>query len=179
MMNIEDAIFSRRTIHRFKPGAIEPGLLNEILAAGPWAQNHRLTQPWRFTVIGPETHRALAGVYADFKPGTNRDAAAEKIMSKPVLVAVSVTLAGDARQRREDYAAGCCAVQLIQLMAWARGVGMQWSTSPFTRLPATYDLLHCDSEKEDIIGILFFGYPAEVPGPPGRKPLHEVLRHVP
>ena len=178
-MNIEDAIFSRRTIHRFKPGAIEPGLLDEILAAGLWAQNHRLTQPWRFTVVGPETHRALAGVYAAFKPGANREAAAQKILSKPLLVAVSITLAEDARQRREDYAAACCAIQIIQLMAWTRGVGMQWSTSPFTRLPATYDLLRCNPEKEELIGILFFGYPAEVPTPPARKPLREVLRRVP
>jgi nitroreductase len=178
-VNIEDAIFSRRTIHRFKPEVIEPGLLDEILAAGLWAQNHRLTQPWRFTVVGPETHRALAGVYAAFKPGANRDAAAEKILSKPLLVAVSITLAGDAQQRREDYAAACCAIQIIQLMAWSRGVGMQWSTSPFTRLSETYDLLHCNPEKEEVIGILFFGYPAEVPAPPSRKPLHEVLRRVP
>ena len=179
-MNIEDAIFSRRTIHRFKPGVIEPGLLDEILAAGLWAQNHRLTQPWRFTVVGPETHRALAGVYAAFKSGSNRDAAAaEKILSKPLLVAVSITLAGDAQQRREDYAAACCAIQIIQLMAWSCGVGMQWSTSPFTRLPETYDLLHCNPEKEEVIGILFFGYPAEVPAPTRRKPLHEVLRRVP
>lgn len=178
-MNIEDAIFSRRTIHRFKPEGIEPGLLEEILAAGLWAQNHRLTQPWRFTVVGPETHRALAGVYAAFKPGANPEAAAEKILSKPLLVGVSVTLAGDTQQRREDYAAACCAIQIIQLMAWSRGVGMQWSTSPFTRLPETYDLLHCDRGKEEVIGILFFGYPAETPAPPGRKPLPEVLRRVP
>ncbi|MBW0001341.1 MAG: nitroreductase [Verrucomicrobia bacterium] len=178
-MNIEDAIFSRRTIHRFKPEVIEPGLLEEILAAGLWAQNHRLTQPWRFTVVGPETQRALAGLYAAFKPGANPEAASEKIMSKPLLVAVSVTLAGDAQQRREDYGAACCAIQIIQLMAWSRGIGMQWSTSPFTRLPETYDLLHCDREKEDLIGILFFGYPAEIPAPPGRKPLPEVLRRVP
>jgi nitroreductase len=154
-------------------------LLDEILAAGRWAQNHRLTQPWRFTVVGPETHRALADVYAAFKPGANRAAAAEKILSKPLLVAVSITLAEGVQQRREDYAAACCAIQIIQLMAWTRGVGMQWSTSPFTRLPATYDLLRCDPEKEEIIGILFFGYPAEVPTPPARKPLAEVLRRVP
>ena len=178
-MNIEDAIFSRRTIYRFKTDVIEPGLLEEILAAGLRAQNHRLTEPWRFTVVGPETHRALAGVYAALNPGTSRDAAAGKILSKPLLVAASVILAGDAQRRREDYAAACCAIQIIQLMAWSRGVGMQWSTSPFTRSAKTYDLLHCNPEQEEIIGILFFGYPAEVPDLPERKPLREVLRRVP
>lgn len=177
-MNLEDAIFSRRTIYRFEPDPIEPELLDEMLATGLWAQNHRLTQPWRFTVIGPKTHRALAELYADFKPGTNRESAAEKLLSKPRLVAVSVALAQEAQQRREDYAAACCAIQIIQLAAWARGIGMQWSTSAFTRLPATYELLGCKPEREEVIGILFFGYPAEVPKPPARKPLQEVLRRV-
>ena len=178
-MDLEEAIFSRRTIHRFKPRPIEPELVNQILAAGRWAQNHRLTQPWRFVVVGPDTHRALADVYAGFSPNTNREAAAEKIMSKPLLVAVTVILAGDVQQRREDYAASCCAVQIIQLMAWRHGIGMQWSTSAFTRLPVTYKLLRCDPESEEMVGILFFGYPAEVPEPPGRKPLEEVLRRLP
>ena len=105
--------------------------------------------------------------------------AREKILSKPTLVSVAQRLEGSPSQQREDYGAISCAIQNIQLAAWAEGVGMQWSSGKIILLPQTYDLLGIDPEREELVGLLFFGYPANVPAAPKRKPLAEVLRRLP
>jgi nitroreductase len=186
-----DAILNRRTIKDFKPDPVPDAALERALTAGLWAQNHRMTQPWRFVVLGPETHRALAVASADAQlqalrsdsDTATRDkvraGAVQKIMSKPSIVAVTSLLSGDALQRREDYAATCCAIQNIQLAAWAEGLGMQWSTGKQTQQPQTYTLLAINPTAEEIVGFLYFGYPAFVPAPAPRKPLAEVMRCLP
>jgi nitroreductase len=186
-----DAILTRRTIKDFKPDPVSDAALERALTAGIWAQNHRMTQPWRFVVLGPQAQRALAEAGADAQvralpggtdPATQakvRAGAVQKLMSKPRIVVVTCVLSGDAFQRREDYAAVCCAIQNIQLAAWAEGVGMQWSSGKQTEQPQTYTLLGIDPTAEEIAGFLYFGYPALVPPPPPRKPLSQVMRVLP
>ncbi|HXF61475.1 MAG TPA: nitroreductase, partial [Caldilineaceae bacterium] len=189
-LDLLDAIYNRRTIKDFRPDRVPDEVLERVLNAGPWAQNHHLTQPWRFILLGPQTHRAWAKTSAELQLQSLRteDAAArekaragaeQKILAKPRLVAVTYRLCEDAQQRREDFAATCCAIQLIQLAAWAEGLGMQWSTNFMTRHPQGYALLGIDPAEEEMVGLLYFGYPAEVPAPRARKPLAEVLRRLP
>jgi nitroreductase len=190
-MELNEAILTRRSIFDFKPDVVPDGLLEKVLSAGPWAQNHRLTEPWRFRALGPETHQALAEAFAAvqleaLKPDAGeaeraavREGAMRKILTRPLVVVVSYTLEGDDLRHREDYAATCCAIQNIQLAAWGEGLGMQWSSNRMTRHPATYALLGMDAEREEIIGFLYFGFPAEVPAPRPRKPLQEVLQRLP
>lgn len=165
-MDIFEAIFNRRTIKDFKSDPVPDDVLERALEAGTWAQNHRMTQPWRFTIMGPETRSELASIES-------------KILAKPLVVAVSYRLSDDKQQKTEDYAATCCAVQNIQLAAWALGLGMQWSTGKLTRNPGVYDLLDINPDKERIAGLLYFGYPARIPAPAPRKPLKEVSRWRP
>ncbi len=179
IMELSAALLGRRTIKDFKMDPVPTDSLDRALTAGLWAQNHKLTQPWRFTVLGPETHRRLAEAFAEAQPPSARADAQGKILSKPLHVAVSQRLGGDEAQQREDYAAVACAIQNIQLAAWDEGLGMQWSSGKIIRLPAVYELLGIDSQAEEIVGLLFFGYPARVPAAPQRKPLAEVSRRLP
>lgn len=190
-MELFDAILNRRTIKEFKPDPVPDTVLEQALSAGLWAQNHRMTQPWRFIVLGPETHQALAeaGAVAQLQSMRSdtdaptrdkvRAGAIQKLMSKPRIVVVTTLLSGDALQRREDYAATCCAIQNIQLAAWSEELGMQWSSGKQTQQPETYTLLSIDPAVEEIVGFLYFGYPAVIPAPPARKPLDEVVRRMP
>lgn len=190
-MDILEAITSRRSIKDFKPDEVSDAVLEKALSAGVWAQNHRLSQPWRFTVLGQQTHRALAEIYgamqAQLLPSHSSDEqrtaahqnGVAKLLAKPRLVVVGSTLSDDETQRREDYAAVSCAIQNIALAAWSQGLGMQWSTSGVIAQPATYDLLHIDPEAEEIIGVLYFGLPAKVPAARPRHELSEVARFLP
>ena len=164
-MNLYDLILSRRTIKDFKPDAVPADVIDRALTAGTWAQNHKLTEPWRFIVLGPQAHAALAAIDA-------------KLATKPAIVAVTCRRSDSAEQQREDYAAVCCAIQNIQLAAWADGVGMQWSTGRTAMSPQTSDLLGINTAEEEMAGLLYFGYPAAVPKAQPRKTLAEVTRHL-
>lgn len=190
-MNLTEAIYSRRTIKDFLPDPVPTAVLERVLSAGLWAQNHQLTEPWRWTILGPQTHRRLAETFAaaqaallgseasDAERERVQTTTTQKILSKPRVVAVSQHLAGSPAQRREDYGAIACAIQNVQLAAWAEGVGMQWSSGKIILLPETYAVLAIDPAREELAGLLFFGYPAGVPAAPPRKALAHVTRHLP
>ncbi len=189
-MDVLEAIRTRRTIAQFRPEPIPAETLIELLAAGTWAPNHHLTEPWRFVILGPETQRLLAGRFGELKVQKAPTEAAEQreriraenermFLSLPAVVAVAALQEGNEQRRREDFAAVCCAVQNVQLAAWAAGIGMKWSTSPLIRDPLSYRLLSLDSGRFDIVGFLFAGYPAETPTRERRLPLDEVIRTSP
>jgi nitroreductase len=165
-------------------------MLTEILATGIWAPNHRLTEPWRFIVLGPETRRLLAERFGELKAEKAPADAAERrervkadstrmFLNLPAVIAMAALQEGDEQRRREDYAAVCCAAQNVQLAAWAAGIGTKWSTSPLIHDPLAYRLLSLDPTRFDIIGFLFAGYPAEVPTRERRLPLNEVIQTSP
>jgi nitroreductase len=189
-VEVIEAILSRRSIKKFTTAPVEAAVLDRALGAGIWAQNHHLTQPWRFIVLGPQTHRALASANGDvameMAPAGDaamrekmRSGVEAKFLSKPVIVVVTCTLHGSELARREDFAATCCAIQNIQLAAWDEGLGMQWSSNNMTRHLRTYALLEINPAEEEIVGFLYFGYPAEVPPAQPRKGLAEVTRRLP
>jgi nitroreductase len=176
----------RRSIKDFLPDPVPRELLAEALDAGRFAPNHKLTEPWRFVVIGRATQEALAPLWSQAAPkklpeGTPQERRDEakanahaKWMSKPGVVIVSQVLDPDPVRREEDYAACACAIQNIQLAAWALGFGCQLSTNPATRDPALLQRAGVPV-TERVVGFLFVGYPATVPGS-RRKPLADVLR---
>ena len=189
LMDVLEAISSRRSVFKFKTDPVPSDVIERILSYGCWAQNHHLTEPWRFVVVGEETKEILAKRYAEIQKakaaeGADEetkqklaDAGYQKFHSKPTIVAVSCVQDGDEVKNREDYAATCCAMQNIALAAWAEGVGMQWTTGPVTLEESTYALLGMDKDREYIVGFMYTGYPDEVLVG-RRKEVGEVLRYT-
>lgn len=164
-MELLQAIESRRTVKDFTSRDVPDELLTRVLGAGLWAQNHRLSQPWRFAVFGPHAHAS----FSEYFP---------RALTIPAIVAVTCLKNEDAEIEREDYAAVACAIQNIQLAAWDLGLGMQWSSGTAAQNPRTREIVGFDMEKESLAGLLFFGFPAQVPLAKPRKPLDEVLRRL-
>tara|TARA_Y100000588_G_scaffold198643_1_gene212437 strand:- start:8815 stop:9384 length:570 start_codon:yes stop_codon:yes gene_type:complete len=189
-MEVLEAITTRRSVFKFKPEPVPIEAIQRVFGYGIWAQNHHLTEPWRFIVLGTETKEALAKRYSEIQEAKAAegvddaarqvlaDAGYKKFHSKPTIVAVSCVQDGDEIQNREDYAAACCAMQNVALAAWSEGIGMQWSTGPITLEDETYELLGVEREKEYIIGFFYTGYPEEVLEGK-RKPFEEVFRYTP
>jgi nitroreductase len=182
-----DTIQTRRTIKEFRSDPIPEETLWRILDAVRWAPNHRLTEPWRLTIIGKESREGLAdALAAQAASGQDLSVVAKaktearrKVMSSPVLLAVTCRLDGNPAQQAEDVAAVCAAMQNLQLAAWSEGIGSHWNTGKVTRLPETAALLGLSERSEQLVGFLYLGYPAQVPEPPNRRPIQDVVRRLP
>ena len=184
-MSILDIIAERRSIFDFQPTLVPQERIERVLGAAVWAPNHKLTEPWRFIVVGLNAKRRLSRIYARIKQADvqidiARDALHEigrkaeaKLMGKPAIIAVACSVSGDSMLDREDYAATCCAIQNVMLVAWEDGIGMQWSTTGLIEDLEALSVLGVDSEKEQIVGLLYTGFPERVPVSK-RKPAAEL-----
>lgn len=169
MKSIYELIETRRTVHSYKPQPVDPGLLEKIVRAGHFAPNHKLTWPWRFTLVGPTHRELLAKIAVAIKEekqelsDEKRQRICEKVLNPAGLVVVSQIKTADAFRAKEDYAAVACAIQNIHLAAHFEGLGAKWSTGGLTRDQRTYDVVGIDSGDEEIVGFVWIGVPNTVP----------------
>jgi len=185
-MDLHQAVLTRRTIQRYDGTPVARDALDRALEAAHHAPCHKLTWPWRFTVLGPEGRRFLVDLAVRLNQAKKKDRPPEQVEatvrgrlgSAGTLVVVSQVLAADAFRREEDYAATACAIQNLCLSLHADGYGTKWSTGGFTRHPDTYERLGIDADRERIVGVVLAGTPcAEVKTPP-RPELQQVVRRL-
>ena len=185
--SVSAVIQGRRTIKQFRSDPVPEETLWRILDAARWAPNHRLTEPWRIAIIGTQSREALADALANLTASSQdlsvmakaKEDARQKVMSSPVLLAITCRLTGNPAQQVEDLAAVCAAVQNLQLAAWGEGVGTHWNTGKVTRLSETSALLELSERNEQLVGFLYLGYPSQVPEPPKRRPIQDFVRTLP
>lgn len=181
-MSLTEAMHTRRTIHLYKSISPPASVIRKGIALAQQAPNHKLTAPWHFYLIGPETAEKIAHENARLvterkgeKAGANKLA---RWMAMPGWLALTCQRSpGNTYREQEDYAACCCAAQNLQLYLWSKGIGMKWGTGAITRDQALFDLLGIDSAKEFVVGLFSYGYPAETPDPP-RKAGGEVVTEL-
>ena len=168
-MTVLEAILSRRTVHLYEPSFLSEAELIELLEAGHFAPNHRLTWPWRFTIMGPEAREKMAKLAVEVKLKKGElspkqiEGILEKMLSPAALVVVSQVRSDDDFQSKEDYAAVACAIQNIAILCQSRSLGSKWSTGAITRSPELYELAGIDFEKEESVGFLWIGKPKVIP----------------
>jgi len=150
-MDVVTAIRTRRTHKTFGREPVPREVLMELLDLARFAPNHRLTEPWRFRVLGPETLARLKAA-ADEKERPKLDRA-------PTLVVASTVLSGDPLQDEEDLHATACAVYAVLLGAHARGLASYWRTPAVLRTPQGHGAVGL-SENERFVSLIHLG-PAE------------------
>ena len=169
---------SRRTIHLFEPEPPPRATLLKAIDLARWAPNHRLTEPWRFYLLGRTTAEAVAHLNAEIVAEQRGEKAAQAKLARwrsmPGWLVVTARIAEDPIVTEENYAACCCAIQNMHLYLWSEGIGMKWGTGKVTRHPRFFDLLGIDPAQEKLVGMFWYGYPAEVPQTQ-RKPVEEVV----
>src|SRR5690606_248762 len=139
-----------------------------------WAPNHKLTQPWRFYLLGPETARRVAHLNAEIVGATKGPGVAqnklERWLAVPGWVVVTCVRTADPVRYEEDRLACACAVHNASLYLWSEGIGTKWTTGDVTRDERFYELIGIDPSAESVVALLWYGYPALVPVPPPRTP---------
>lgn len=186
-MNVVEAMAARRTIKRFTEKPVTRDQLELLVAAAAQAPNHRLTQPWRFYVLGPESRAAYGRVLGTrkAKKASTPEAGAlvvEKIMREhvalPAMLAVAVVEAEDPEVREEDYAAVMMGIENLVLAAVELGLGTHIKTGGVMADPAARAAVGV-AETERIVAIINVGEPADLPEPKPRRPAAELTHWRP
>ncbi len=185
-MEAYEALTTRRTIHDYAPEPVDEAALMRALEAALTAPNHRMTEPWRFILVGPQTRAEIAEIAVAVKEQKGqltedaKDRVRAKVLNPAELIVLVQAVDEDPDTEREDYAAIACAVQNLTVSLWADGIGSKWSTGGVTRTDQTYAVLGVTRPAERIVGFLWVGVPSgEMPKARRRKTLADVLRSVP
>jgi nitroreductase len=175
-MEVLDAIRQRRSIRKFTDRPVSRGEIEVMLQAATRAPNHRLTQPWRFYVLGPESRHAYGAALGERRARRIEDAAAgrqvrDRVAAEhaalPCMIAVAMCEDENPEIRQEDYAAVMMAVQNLGLAAIELGLGTHIRTGAVMDDPAARAAVGVQA-GERIVAIVNVGEPAEVPAPKDR-----------
>jgi len=172
----------RRSIDLFEPQPVPVSLVRDAIDAARWAPNHRLTQPWRFYLIGPTTRARVIDLAVAIDTAAKGERAGvarrARLDAVPGFLVLTSRRSDEALLDREDYAACCCAAQNLLLYLWQHGVGSKWTTGGITRDARFYELLGIDAATESVVGFFWYGLPRVVPEQK-RRPVAEILRECP
>ena len=186
-MRTSDAIRERRSIKRFTDRPVTKEEIETLLTAATFAPNHKLTQPWRFYVLGPEARYAYGLALGARKAKKLEDPEAARAMREnvaaehralPAMIAVAVVNSDNPETREEDYAAALMAIQNLSLTAMELGLGTHIKTGGVMSDPAARAAAHV-KDNERIVAIVNVGTPADVPAPKKREPAASFTTWVP
>ncbi len=170
MVDAEAAIRARRTHKQYGSAPVDLETLLELVDLARHAPNHKLTQPWRFRVLGPEVRARIEEL-----AGENE---ALKLRRAPTLVLATARLSGDPRTDEEDLHATACAVYAVLLGATNRGLASYWRTpSCFTedRMRSALGL----AADERVVALVHLGPAVGEPPRKERLALDDVLELLP
>ncbi|CAB9516363.1 Nitroreductase [Seminavis robusta] len=183
--SFHELLLSRRTINSFEaelPPYWEMKLTAAVEAA-TYAPNHKLTEPWRFHLLGNEAIQRVCELNAELVSSSKGPAAGAKKLERWLampgwLVVTQVVVVQQSddddscdnpmSMAREDYAACCCAVQNLCLSLHANGMGTKWTTGPVNFDPRFAEAVGLP-ENERVVGTIWFGKPVSVPSAPRKK----------
>lgn len=187
-MDAITAINQRTSIRRFRSDPVSRETVEQLLDCAVRAPNHKLTEPWRFTVLTGRAKDRLAEIRARHRlkrysdPGapealTGADKVRRETRETPVYIVAMSAVSPDEIIREEDYAATMMAVANLMIAAESLDLGTYLKSGGVMRDPELVELAGA-SEKFRVVGILSLGYPAERDPPRRRKPAAELTRWV-
>lgn len=178
---IEKLILERRTIHEYTNESVPKEIWLKALEMATWAQNHKLSQPWRFIHIQRGSREKMIELAIEVRnrksllSGAETESLRARYNSVPILIAVAQQKSMSFEQQREDYGAIACGLQNASLYLAALGFGSKWSTGELIQYPKTAEVLGV-LKSEELIGFYWIGRPARIPAPPLRQPIMNFVR---
>jgi len=187
VMDIFEAISERRSIKAFTDRPIPRETIEQLLSVAVLAPNHRMTEPWRFYVLGPEA-RAGFGRALGFRKAKRVDDPEAKVAvihkveathrAMPAMLAVAMTLDENPEIREEDYAATYMAVQNLCLAAPTLGLGTHVKSGGVMDDPKARTAIGV-AEGERVIATIALGEPAAIPDAKPRRDAEDFTTWVP
>jgi nitroreductase len=187
-MDAITAIQQRSSVRHYRPEPVSRTIIEQLLQCAVRAPNHKLTEPWRFTVFGSGARARFAELRArhrlkryDNPAAPEALAAAAKIrretIDTPAFVVISSKVDQDEITREEDYAASMMAAENLMIAAESLGLGSYLKTGGIMRDPELLQLARV-AEGFRVVAIISLGYPADRETPRRRKPVSGLTEWV-
>jgi nitroreductase len=169
-VDVETAIRTRRTHKQYGAEPVDETVVRELVELARWAPNHKLTNPWRFRLLGLETRARIDELVPEQEVA--------KLRRAPTLVLVTAVRSDDPVLADEDIQATAAAAYALLLAATARGLASYWRTPACFREPRVRALLGL-AENEVLVSLVHLGPPASDPPPKERSPVEDVFTVLP
>lgn len=188
-MEVLEAIKTRRSIGKLKDTPLPRELIEEIIEAGTWAPNRYLTEPWRFFVISGDGRKKLSKVMEDIAIQSGVDPNSQEGKEKlekekgkpyraPVIIAVAAEVTEDEKVIRiEELGAVDAAIQNMLLAAHGLRLASVWKTGKACYSPMMKNFFGL-KEKDEVLGLIFLGYPDMDKKPPKKKSGTELTKWI-
>ncbi len=183
LSELSEIIENRRTIfpEQFSERKVQKEQVERLINAAKWAPNHRLTQPWRFTIFMENGLKEFGDFHSNLYKEKKSEAEFsqmkfDKILNR-AMVSSAIIVVGVSKDSTgkvpfvEELAATAAAVQNMALMATAFGLAFYWGTGGMTYSDEMKSYIGLEKDGQ-VLGQLFLGYPAiDWPRKTPRKPI--------
>jgi nitroreductase len=185
-MDAIEAIQRRTSVRRFRPDPVPREIIERLLDCAVRAPNHKLSEPWRFTVLTGSARDRYAEIRARHRlkrftdpespeARVGADKVRREALQTPAFIVLMTVVNPDDVTREEDYAAVMMATANLMVAAESLGLGTYLRTGGIMQERALAELAGlCDGHR--IVGIVSLGYPAETEPPRRRRPAGELTR---
>ncbi|MFP3318346.1 MAG: nitroreductase family protein [Thermoplasmata archaeon] len=192
-MNFQEIVRTRRSIRRFKRSEIPDTKIMAILDSARWAPSYRNSQPWHLLVVNsPEDLEFISKLYLEsyLKLADNlknNEASAIRAIADMLKKEVSeasftVIMIADPSRSISWPIDLSMASQNMMLMAHNLGIGSSFIDLTYSRM-SSYFNKELMRERFNIpeglviFSMIVFGIPEEIPRPPQRKSLSEIIHY--
>jgi nitroreductase len=163
-MDAVQALLSRVSPTRLAPDELDPGEIDQILAAGLRAADHGRLRPWKFLVVRGEARHRLGDVLAEALKRRDPEAGPEmleaerrKALRAPVIVIVVAAIRdGSNIPDIEQIVSAGAAAQNMLVASHALGLGGFWRTGAAAYDPMVKTALGVP-ERDITVGFLYVG----------------------
>jgi len=169
-VDVDSAIRGRRTHKQYGSEPVSETVVRELVDLARFAPNHKLTNPWRFRLLGPETRARIDALVPE--------AEVIKLRRAPTLLLVTAVRSEDPVLAEEDVLAAAAATYAVLLAATERGLASYWRTPSCFREPEVRSALGLAAD-EVVVALVHLGPPATDPPPKERAPVEDVFTALP
>ena len=169
LMDLMDAIKTRRSIRRFKETPVPENLLKEVLNAARLAPSADNAQPWRIIVVRDEQSKLRLAAASNN----------QKFIAEAPIVLVVCGIPDEAFQSMGGYTGAhvidaTIALDHVTLAAHAIGLGTCWIG--WFKEEKVREVLSIP-EDVPVVALTPLGYPAESPERTSRKNLEDLVKY--
>lgn len=186
-----DIIKGRRSITVFKAKPVEEEAVLLVLDAGRWAPSSNNSQPWEFVVVAEKARKdAIANLYVEaYKLRANKVNEQTKKKIVEILPYLEreikippflIVICADPRKSKSYLIDTAAAIENMLIVAWDLGLGTNWIDLTSTDFANEFDVKKLKEylfipETITPIAIIPLGFPEEIPPPPARRRIRDLI----